>query len=185
MKARLSQARSAILISKKKKLGLLLLTLTFLQDKHYYKIGGAKPYGFGDCHIKLQTSLNTQAYINAYIDFVKREFGDDPINSQSAKDLLRFSQRMPSDEYLDYMELQEFTKLKMKIKANLANAIVIIGATTPIATPITPKPQNLTATRKGSMLMTAVDLTYSQTSLIIKKSDEPRGSLLILRPKKI
>lgn len=97
---------------KKEELGLLLLALTFLQDKHYYKIGGAKPYGFGDCHIKLHTSLNTQEYINAYIDFVKREFGDDPINSQSAKDLLEVSQQMPSDEYLDYMELQEFTKLK-------------------------------------------------------------------------
>lgn len=97
---------------KKEELGLPLLALTFLQDKYYYKIGGAKPYGFGDCHIKLHTSLNTQEYINAYIDFVKREFGDDPINSQSAKDLLEVSQQMPSDEYLDYMELQEFTKLK-------------------------------------------------------------------------
>ena len=99
---------------KKEELGLLLLTLTFLQDKHYYKIGGAKPYGFGDCHIKLHTSLNTQEYINAYIDFVKREFGDDPINSQSAKDLLRFSQRMQSDGALRYMKLQEFTELKKK-----------------------------------------------------------------------
>lgn len=99
---------------KKEELGLLLLTLTFLQDKHYYKIGGAKPYGFGDCHIKLQTSLDIQAYINAYIDFVKREFGDDPINSQSAKDLLRFSQRMQSDGALRYMKLQEFTELKKK-----------------------------------------------------------------------
>ena len=99
---------------KKEELGLLLLTLTFLQDKHYYKIGGAKPYGFGDCHIKLHTSLDIQAYINAYIDFVKREFGDDPINSQSAKDLLRFSQRMQSDGALRYMKLQEFTELKKK-----------------------------------------------------------------------
>ena len=124
---------------KKEELGLLLLTLTFLQDKHYYKIGGAKPYGFGDCHIKLQTSLDIQAYINAYIDFVKREFGDDPINSQSAKDLLRFSQRMPNDQYLDYMELQEFTKLKSENQSKFGKRHSHNGGNNPHRNPHNPK----------------------------------------------
>lgn len=123
---------------KKEELGLLLLTLTFLQDKHYYKIGGAKPYGFGDCHIKLHTSLNTQEYINAYIDFVKREFGDDPINSQSAKDLLRFSQRMPNDN-LDYMELQEFTKLKSENQSKFGKRHSHNGGNNPHRNPHNPK----------------------------------------------
>lgn len=124
---------------KKEELGLLLLALTFLQDKHYYKIGGAKPYGFGDCHIKLHTSLNTQEYINAYIDFVKREFGDDPINSQSAKDLLRFSQRMPNDKYLDYMELQEFTKLKNENQSKFGKRHSHNGGNNPHRNPHNPK----------------------------------------------
>ena len=124
---------------KKEELGLLLLTLTFLQDKHYYKIGGAKPYGFGDCHIKLHTSLNTQEYINAYIDFVKREFGDDPINSQSAKDLLRFSQRMPNDQYLDYMELQKFTELKREKQGKFGKRHSHNGGNNP-HNPKAPKP---------------------------------------------
>lgn len=130
---------------KKEELGLLLLTLTFLQDKHYYKIGGAKPYGFGDCHIKLHTSLNTQEYINAYIDFVKREFGDDPINSQSAKDLLRFSQRMPNDQYLDYMELQKFTELKREKQGKFGKRHSHNGSNNPHRNPHNPKapkPQN-------------------------------------------
>ena len=130
---------------KKEELGLLLLTLTFLQDKHYYKIGGAKPYGFGDCHIKLHTSLNTQEYINAYIDFVKREFGDDPINSQSAKDLLRFSQRMPNDQYLDYMELQKFTELKREKQGKFGKRHSHNGGNNPHRNPHNPKapkPQN-------------------------------------------
>ena len=124
---------------KKEELGLLLLTLTFLQDKHYYKIGGAKPYGFGDCHIKLHTSLNTQKYINAYIDFVKREFGDDPINSQSAKDLLRFSQRMPNDQYLDYMELQKFTELKREKQGKFGKRHSHNGGNNPHRNPHNPK----------------------------------------------
>ena len=124
---------------KKEELGLLLLTLTFLQDKHYYKIGGAKPYGFGDCHIKLHTSLNTQEYINAYIDFVKREFGDDPINSQSAKDLLRFSQRMPNDQYLDYMELQKFTELKREKQGKFGKRHSHNGGNNPHRNPHNPK----------------------------------------------
>ena len=124
---------------KKEELGLLLLTLTFLQDKHYYKIGGAKPYGFGDCHIKLQTSLDIQAYINAYIDFVKREFGDDPINSQSAKDLLRFSQRMPNDQYLDYMELQKFTELKREKQGKFGKRHSHNGGNNPHRNPHNPK----------------------------------------------
>ncbi|BDB65374.1 hypothetical protein T36_1850 [Helicobacter cinaedi] len=130
---------------KKEELGLLLLTLTFLQDKHYYKIGGAKPYGFGDCHIKLHTSLDIQAYINAYIDFVKRDFGDDPINSQSAKDLLRFSQRMPNDKYLDYMELQKFTKLKSENQSKFGKRHSHNGGNNPHRNPHNPKapkPQN-------------------------------------------
>lgn len=124
---------------KKEELGLLLLTLTFLQDKHYYKIGGAKPYGFGDCHIKLHTSLNTQEYINTYIDFVKREFGDDPINSQSAKDLLRFSQRMPNDQYLDYMELQKFTELKREKQGKFGKRHSHNGGNNPHRNPHNPK----------------------------------------------
>ena len=124
---------------KKEELGLLLLTLTLLQDKHYYKIGGAKPYGFGDCHIKLHTSLNTQEYINAYIDFVKREFGDDPINSQSAKDLLRFSQRMPNDQYLDYMELQKFTELKREKQGKFGKRHSHNGSNNPHRNPHNPK----------------------------------------------
>lgn len=124
---------------KKEELGLLLLALTFLQDKHYYKIGGAKPYGFGDCHIKLHTSLNTQEYINAYIDFVKREFGDDPINSQSAKDLLRFSQRMPNDKYLDYMELQKFTELKREKQSKFDKRHSHNGGNNPHRNPHNPK----------------------------------------------
>lgn len=124
---------------KKEELGLLLLTLTFLQDKHYYKIGGAKPYGFGDCHIKLHTSLDIQAYINAYIDFVKREFGDDPINSQSAKDLLRFSQRMPNDQYLDYMELQKFTELKREKQGKFGKRHSHNGGNNPHRNPHNPK----------------------------------------------
>lgn len=124
---------------KKEELGLLLLTLTFLQDKHYYKIGGAKPYGFGDCHIKLHTSLNAQEYINAYIDFVKREFGDDPINSQSAKDLLEVSQQMPSDEYLDYMELQKFTELKREKQGKFDKRHSHNGGNNPHRNPHNPK----------------------------------------------
>lgn len=97
---------------KKEELGLLLLSLTFLKGESFYKIGGAKPYGYGDCHLELKTDLDIQSLINAYIDFTKKDFGEDPSQSTSAQDLLKYSKKIPNDKDLDYMKLENFTELK-------------------------------------------------------------------------
>lgn len=113
---------------RKEELGLLLLSLTFLKGEHFYKIGGAKPYGYGDCHLDLElpTDIKPEDCINAYIDFVKKEFnGKNPKESKSAKDLLQVSKKIPDDKDLQYLEVKNFAHIKNKNKKNMANPATI------------------------------------------------------------
>ena len=98
---------------RKEELGLLLLSLTFLKDEYFYKIGGAKPYGYGDCHLKLSTPLDINTFIESYVNFTKQEFGQDPCNSTSAKQLLEVSKKSNGNT-LRYLELKEFANIKSK-----------------------------------------------------------------------
>ena len=98
---------------RKEELGLLLLSLTFLKQEHFYKIGGAKPYGYGDCHLKLSTPLDINTFIESYVNFTKHEFKQNPCESISAKQLLEVSKKSNGDT-LRYLELKEFSNIKSK-----------------------------------------------------------------------
>lgn len=97
---------------KPEELGLILLALTILKDeKHFYKIGMAKPYGFGNCDISIDFK-DTDLFVNKYINLIKKELNIDLYQSKQVKTLKKLSQKEANDDLLQYMELEDFAYAK-------------------------------------------------------------------------
>ncbi len=97
----------------KAELGLLLLALSVLNDEGcVYKIGGAKPYGYGDCHIKI--SGLDPALKDSCIAAFKDSLQKDGFDAQSRIVALRkvSKQGAFSDDKLEYMRLKDFADIK-------------------------------------------------------------------------
>ncbi|MBT0822066.1 TIGR03986 family type III CRISPR-associated RAMP protein [Campylobacter lari] len=101
-------------------LGLLLLTLSvFDSQEYYYKIGGAKAFGYGDCHIQINfdnEKLNT--LISQYKQLLQENGFD--IQKQIEK-LKSIAKKMPNDVELKYLELKDFANIKKQMREKCKN----------------------------------------------------------------
>ncbi|EGG0461950.1 hypothetical protein IDR50_000438 [Campylobacter lari] len=101
-------------------LGLLLLTLSvFDSQEYYYKIGGAKAFGYGDCHIQINfdnEKLNT--LISQYKQLLQENGFD--IQKQIEK-LKSIAKKMPNDIELKYLELKDFANIKKQMREKCKN----------------------------------------------------------------
>lgn len=99
---------------RKEELGLLVLALTFLKEENgeFYKIGGAKPYGYGDCVLEIGGLSNEEQRecIESFVECFKNSQGIDPRESEGARDLKEFSRKLNREN--NYMELKDFGDIK-------------------------------------------------------------------------
>lgn len=99
---------------RKEELGLLVLALTFLKEENgeFYKIGGAKPYGYGDCVLEIGGLSNEEQRecIESFVKCFKNSQGIDPRESEGARDLKEFSRKLNREN--NYMELKDFGDIK-------------------------------------------------------------------------
>ncbi len=105
-------------------LGLVLLALSILQDEHFYKIGMGKPYGFGDCHVRIENFANKDKYIEKFIKLINDELNIDLLNHPRIKALKELSKRRMNDDDLNYMELQGFTDSKRPSNKYILSEVV-------------------------------------------------------------
>lgn len=90
-------------------LGLLLLALSIFDGKETcYKIGGAKPYGYGNCEIKL-SGISDEDKNKAILAF-KNKLGDFDIKARIQELENKF--KINNDFKLEYMELPKFAEIK-------------------------------------------------------------------------
>ena len=99
---------------RKEELGLLVLALTFLKEENgeFYKIGGAKPYGYGDCVLEIRGLSNEEQRecIESFVKCFKNSQGIDPRESEGARDLKEFSRKLNREN--NYMQLKDFGDIK-------------------------------------------------------------------------
>lgn len=121
---------------KKEELGLLLSSLTFLNqnrdEKYFHKIGMAKAYGFGTVSIKIDNlkvtnNKSVDSYINSFIELLNKELKIDLLNHPRVKAFLKLSSYSFEDKKLNFMDIKDFANAKKTINKWILEEVVENG----------------------------------------------------------